>query len=44
MFASEKQARLLDQQRSQVEQLRREASNHRIKVSQALNDIKRQES
>lgn len=41
MFASEKQARLLDQQRQHVEQLRREASIHRIKVSKALTDIKK---
>ena len=41
MYASEKQARLMEQQRQQVEQLRREASIHRIKVSKALTDIKK---
>ncbi len=41
MFASEKQARLLEQQKFQVAQLRREASIHRIKVSKAIGDIKK---
>jgi len=40
MFSAEKQARLLEQHRQDVAQLRREASIHRIKVSKALNDIK----
>lgn len=41
MYASERQARQLDQQRQQVEQLRREAAVKRICVSQALADIQR---
>ena len=32
MFSAEKQARLLEQHRQDVAQLRREASIHRIKV------------
>lgn len=41
MHSTEKQARLIEQQRLQVEQLRREASIHRIRVSKALGDIKK---
>jgi hypothetical protein len=41
MYASERQARQLEQQRQQVDQLRREAAVKRICVSQALADIQR---
>lgn len=41
MYATERQARQLEQQRQQVEQLRREAAVKRICVSQALQDIQR---
>ena len=41
MYANERQLRLLEQQREQVEQLRREASVQRIQVSKALEEIRK---
>ena len=41
MYSTEKQAQLIEQQRIQNEQLRREASVQRIEVSKALDDIKK---
>ena len=41
MYANERQERLLEQQREQVEQLRREASVQRIQVSKALEEIRK---
>ena len=41
MYANERQERLLEQQREQVEQLRRETSVQRIQVSKALEEIRK---
>lgn len=41
MYDTERQERLLEQQREQVEQLRREASVERILVSKALEEMRK---